>query len=321
LQWDSVTWSYLNGNDNGGTSLGSGGLWGTIGGVCNWNWGVSSQTKERPPWTSRRMLNACVEPPPSCAPVTSSQPDFECTAGSFVSGWGTCPDGIPAGYYPDLTNKSSYCKCTGTAAPSRRETCLHGLQWDTVQWAYLTGDDNGGTTLGSGGYWGTIGGVCNWDYGVSDQTRNRPPWTIRRRLEGCEETPTAAPSVAPSVPTPVPGVNFCIEGTFVNGFGTCPYGIPAGYYPDLTNKDSYCKCTGTKAPSRRETCPNGLQWDTVQWAYIDGNDPTGNALGSGGLWGTIGGVCNWDYGVSNQTTDRPPWSLGARKLLRKSARK
>jgi len=120
-----------------------------------------------------------------------------------VNGEGTCPDGIPAGYYPDLTNKSYYCKCTGTDAPSRREPCLDGLQWDSVSWAYINGDDNDGISLGSGGHWGTIGGICNWDYAVSDQTRDRPPWTTRRMLDECDETPTVAPTLS-KVPTNLP---------------------------------------------------------------------------------------------------------------------
>ena len=58
-----------------------------------------------------------------------------------------------------------------------------------------------------------------------------------------------------------------------------------------------------------------LIWDSVNWSYIPGNDPTGVALGSGGYWGTIGGICNWPAAVASQTRDRPPWSR-RRNLLR-----
>jgi len=256
----------------------------------------------------------CGTAPPSPSPASSGSADptmapslpcdqaaeFECVEGSFVNGVGTCGDGIAVGYYPDLTNKNGYCYCTGTAAPSRYEKCLHGLHWDTVAWSYLTGNDGAGTVLGSNGYWGTIGGVCNWPSAVSAQTQQRPPWTVRRILDECEE-PTPAPTPSPG------GDSFCVQGNYVNGWGTCPDGIPDGYYPDLTNKDGYCKCTGTSAPSRYERCPNGLKWDTVSWAYLTGNDPSGSALGYGGLWATIGGICNWANSVSDQTRDRPPY--------------
>jgi hypothetical protein len=248
-----------------------------------------------------------ISPSSPCGPAAG----FECVEGSFVNGVGTCGDGIDVGYYPDLTNKNGYCYCTGTAAPSRYEKCPNGLHWDTLAWSYLDGNDGAGTVLGSSGYWGTIGGVCNWPGAVSAQTQQRPPWTRRRILDECEETeePTSAPSPSPD------GDSFCVQGAYVNGWGTCPDGIPDGYYPDLTNKDGYCKCTGTASPSRYEKCPNGLVWDTVSWAYLTGNDPSGFALGYGGLWATIGGVCNYENYVSDQTRDRPPY----RRLLRSRA--
>jgi len=106
-----------------------------------------------------------VEDPPVVAPTASPHcdpdvsADFECTSNTFLNGVETCPDNNRFGYYPDLTNKNGYCYCTGTAAPSRYELCPNGLHWDSVTWAYLDGSDVDGTSLGSGGYWGTIGKI------------------------------------------------------------------------------------------------------------------------------------------------------------------
>ena len=41
-----------------------------------------------------------------------------------------CPTSVPAGYYSDLKDYRSYCKCTSTQAPSRYQTCQHSLIWD-----------------------------------------------------------------------------------------------------------------------------------------------------------------------------------------------
>jgi len=122
-------------------------------------------------------------------------------------------------------------------------------------------------------------------------------------------------SMSSSSSDDAPSYSFCVAGAFVNGNESCPEGIPAGYYPDLTNKIGYCKCTGTSASSRYEKCPNGLHWDSVKWAYLTGNGPDGTLLGSGGYFGTGGGLCNWPAVVSAQSRERPPW---ARRLLRSS---
>jgi len=82
-----------------------------------------------------------------------------------------CPLDMPAGYYPDLQDCKSYCKCTGTTAPSRYETCQHGLYYDPLGWSegrhsksfqWMSGK------WGPGTYWGSNGGICNWKRNVKD---------------------------------------------------------------------------------------------------------------------------------------------------------
>merc|ERR1719149_178221 len=86
--------------------------------------------------------------------------------------------------------------------------------------------------------------------------------------------------------------------------GGCPAGMPDGYYPDLTNCNGYCKCTGTVASSTWQVCyPSVLLWDTHQQgtsiSYLPGN------FGQDGLWGTNGGGCGWPSQMSNLGQQRP----------------
>jgi len=80
-------------------------------------------------------------------------------------------------------------------------------------------------------------------------------------------------------------------------------GVPEGYYPDLTNCNAYCKCTGTAAPSRYEVVNKGLYWDHKEASapYLSGN------WGKGGAWGTKGGITvHKDGGMSWEGIQRPP---------------
>jgi len=86
-----------------------------------------------------------------------------------------CPSHVPAGYYPDLNDCQSYCKCTGTHTPSRYETCLHGLYYDPLRWNNARGvrrRKKGSKWLGGGWgrgtYWGSNGGSCSWPSYVKD---------------------------------------------------------------------------------------------------------------------------------------------------------
>ena len=69
----------------------------------------------------------------------TSEPLFECTpswlqANDRWSQWngasaqilGGCGPGVPAGHYPDLTRKDSYCHCTGTEAPGNYQRQIDG---------------------------------------------------------------------------------------------------------------------------------------------------------------------------------------------------
>jgi len=126
---------------------------------------------------------------------------------------GGCGDGIPAGYYPDLTNCNSYCKCTGTVASSRYETCNAGLEWDTHQQGtnqYLPGN------FGNDGLGGTNGGGCGWDWQMTSTGKHRPgcdlpavtDFSVAPDGSVCGEAtpePTASPTAAPtSSPTVAP---------------------------------------------------------------------------------------------------------------------
>ena len=87
-------------------------------------------------------------------------------------------------------------------------------------------------------------------------------------------------------------------------------GVKAGYYPDLTNKNSYCICTGSAALTSHTKCAAGLKWDGFpnnRGKYLKGKDPSGVKFGKRGLYGTVGGTCTWDWAVSNKTKKRPPY--------------
>lgn len=91
--------------------------------------------------------------------------------------------------------------------------------------------------------------------------------------------------------------------------GGCGRGIEAGYYPDLSKKNSYCHCTGTTAPSNYQQCNSVLLWksfNTGTSSYLSGS-VSGVPLGKFGLWGTNGGICDWDSNMSDKRIERPPW--------------
>jgi len=88
-----------------------------------------------------------------------------------------------------------------------------------------------------------------------------------------------------------------------NGQNSCAPGAPAGFYPDLTRCDAYCKCTGTTAPSEYMIVATGLEWDTHQQGtnyYLEG------VWGKGGAWGTNGGSQGRNYEMSLLGRARPP---------------
>jgi len=201
-----------------------------------------------------------------------------------------CGPGIKPGYYPDLTDPKSFCYCTGTAAPGQYTTCVGDLVWNGLlgSFTYLTTDCPGGIPCGDGGLFGTNGGACDW-----------PPVS----------SPTDAPAPLPT-PSPVASDWVCVADAFMGGVGQCGPGIPAGYYPDLTNKHAYCKCTGTSAPSGYNVCGGGTVWDGFpsNWGtYVSGPDVSGTPLGADGYWGTNQGICTWEWAVSTKTRMRPPW--------------
>jgi len=89
----------------------------------------------------------------------------------------SCGEGVPEGYYPDLTNCMGYCKCTGTAAPSRYEVVGHNLYYDhkEASAAYLPGI--WGKDGGNGAH-GTHGGIPTGQDGrMSWEGTLRPPGT------------------------------------------------------------------------------------------------------------------------------------------------
>merc|ERR1719445_982990 len=120
------------------------------------------------------------------------------------------------------------------------------------------------------------------------------------------KAPTLPPTKAPTLPpTNPPGPQaFCFKPNGCNAVSCafqCPTGIPAGYYPDLIDCRSYCKCTGTTAHSRYETCQHGLLWDPrgrnaagqTSYNWLSG------VYGRGTLWGSNGGICNWSYNIND----------------------
>jgi len=133
--------------------------------------------------------------PPTMEPTTSKQsgsdgtssPAFVCSRPADCSGVSCqiqCPLDVPTGYYPDLSGCDSYCYCTGTRAPSRYETCQHGLLWDPLGWNaprnhrgaraafhYLSG------AYGKGTLWGSTGGTCNYASSIND---TRPAGCINK---------------------------------------------------------------------------------------------------------------------------------------------
>lgn len=104
-----------------------------------------------------------------------------CTTGSCNI---QCPDDFPSGYYPDLTDHTAYCKCTGTNAPSRYEHCHHGLKWDILGWN-AAGTQTSFFYLnpyGQGTLWATNGGICSWPSYLQD---DRPTLSEAEALALC----------------------------------------------------------------------------------------------------------------------------------------
>ena len=103
--------------------------------------------------------------------------------------------------------------------------------------------------------------------------------SAQERVDSAWEGPDPSdPPEAPSCSPTARSSAVCTKGKF------CPVGIPVGYYPDLTNKNAYCYCTGTAAPSRYERCNAGLVWDNFGTAWLGGKDSSGAAYGKGGSW-------------------------------------
>merc|ERR1711865_156293 len=136
------------------------------------------------------------------------------------------------------------------------------------------------------------------------------------------KNPTNAPTKNPtSAPTkPVDPGSFCHalgvkNGCDLKGPGSCAiqpgpndepscgWGVPVGYYPDLSNCNAYCRCTGTTAPSRYEIVNTGLEWDNFQQGgatyYLDGK------FGKNGAWGTNGGGAGRPSDMSVEGQVRP----------------
>jgi len=128
---------------------------------------------------------------PTNEPTAPAVPKFACTreATNCLSGIhcaiiGGCGAGIIAGFYPDLTRKDSYCKCTGSASSGEYMRLQHGLLWDgfpNSSGQYLSGtgtDENNGVNLGEFGLWGTEAGSLQHVALISGETKKRPPWTM-----------------------------------------------------------------------------------------------------------------------------------------------
>lgn len=138
---------------------------------------------------------------------------------------------------------------------------------------------------------------------------------VKNAICKCKSRPSPQPSHAPSSipssqsstrPTEIEGWT-CrkpenCSGNNCNIVGGCGEGVPAGYYPDLTNCNSYCKCTGTTASSRYETCLSGLVWDSFGQGI---NKYLESPYGKNGAWGTNGGICQWAGQMSNKGKQRP----------------
>ena len=90
-----------------------------------------------------------------------------------------CGPDIPPGFYPDLTQKNAYCKCTGTTSSANYQVCNPGTFHEPFlgDGVYLTGTtDDGVTPLGSGGLYGTNRVDCVFDYERTTAGMNRPPY-------------------------------------------------------------------------------------------------------------------------------------------------
>jgi len=239
---------------------------------------------------------------------------WTCSASTMLPAPQACGLEIAAGFYPDETNQSAYCQCTGSLAPGRWEVCPAGLIWKV-----LPGNS----------------GLCDWPQvtvpPAPTPVVTRPPtptptttpvvtdppsptWepTIYFGTDPPTTTGTDPPTGVPtSSPTEAPAPAWaCTRSNFGrNGVGPCGAGIVAGYYPDLDKRNSYCFCTGTTAPSRYQRCQKPLRWDSFpngSGSYLAG-DLDGIAFGQGGLWGTNQGNCNYKGSISKKTKQRPPF--------------
>jgi len=152
--------------------------------------------------------------------VATAPQCFSCVIDNFTENqhqWqivGGCGEGVPVGYYPDLTTCHAYCFCTGSIAPASYQICNHGLVWDTwllgvgaTHW--LAGD------FGDGGLYATNGGGCQWDTSMSAGGAARPgcggnapktDFSVGAPGVNCAAggSPTASPVAAGGSPTASP---------------------------------------------------------------------------------------------------------------------
>eukprot|EP00665_Eupelagonemidae_sp_cell47_P016544 gene16544-biopygen2066 len=165
---------------------------------------------------------------------------------------GGCGEGVPEGYYPDLSNCHSYCKCTGTIAPARYETCQHGLLWDTHAQGnneYLPG--NWGKQGGNGLH-GTNGGVCNY----ADASLGAPITVEGKQRPGCELAAVADLMIDMSgehtwrgVCSPTAQATEPEPATSAGGGGAC---LPASQCKD----NAACQTSWCSAAHHRANCPS-----------------------------------------------------------------
>ncbi|CAB9509711.1 ECF subfamily RNA polymerase sigma-24 subunit [Seminavis robusta] len=119
-------------------------------------------------------------------------------------------------------------------------------------------------------------------------------------LDGCpvatiQPIPSALPSLMPTLgPSSIDGGDFVCSRPSDCAGTSCQFqcNAPLGYYPDPSDCQAYCYCTGGEQPSRWEQVISGLVWDP----YCGGSQPLDEE--NVPLGGMTGGCANWPDGVN-----------------------
>jgi len=316
LIWNGFSGSskFLTTNCPGGIPCGNGGLFGTNGGACEWPPTLS------PTFAPTNTPTAAPTFPITTAPTMAPEVKFECVgclsgsqsfseikrefvlAALITLGYDTSDirkrrlrsllDTVDIEVDIDLDievnfqeNDSGTNKTCGTF-----EVVVSGAESKIEETDSVLKESIGNGTLKN-----------NFESsGILDvETITPPEVTIMTLFPTPVPTPFPTPPTAPPTvsvnPTPAYVGWQCTASSMLPAPKACGKGIKTGYYPDLTDPQSFCYCTGIASPGQYTTCVANLVWNGLSGSsqFLTTNCPGGIPCGDGGLFGTTGGACDW----------------------------